>query len=45
MQVNGIINLMKTILHNNIHAVIPYYGTHEEKSQDNNNIKRNRHDR
>lgn len=44
MQVNGNTNLMKNILHNNIHAVLPYYGTHEEESQDID-IKRNRHDR
>ena len=34
---------MKNILHNNNRAVIPYYGTHEEK--DTNNIKINRYDR
>jgi len=44
MQVNGNINFMKNILHNNNHAVIPYYGTHEEKGQDID-IKRNKYDR
>ena len=44
MQVNGNINLMKNILHNNNRAVIPYYGTHEEKSKVTN-IKRSSYDR
>ena len=43
MQVNGNINLMKNILHNNNRTVIPYYGTHEEK--ETSNTKRYSYDR